>query len=226
MQVFKYQCHRTGKELCCAAIELSMIPKMCKEFTSNDLPVRTNDQPSDIGLCWLWYAMKAHVLTISRTIYKQHSSWKELARVTMNGCWSWLSIERIFFSDKMCSTCLNLITSVFRSIFTAKCCCVTLCVANLTRPKEPVPRVTPTSKSEMQEHPFNGCCIVVVSAQGSGSSLKKVRTQFQFSLFNLVFTRSTWLELLASRDRPVDKKMETKFREKLFREQGHAPRQS
>ena len=118
------------------------------------------------------YAIKAHALTISRTIYKQHSSWKELARLTMNGCWSWLSIERIFFSDKMCSTCLNLITSVFRSIFTAKCCWV--CVWRIFDGTKDYEVVDDDSRLELQITHL--CCFVCGKPNSSKGTSAKSHT--------------------------------------------------
>ena len=62
----------------------------------------------------------------------------------MNG---WSDASRIVFSQIMCSTCCRRITSLFLRILIAQCEPVPLCVANRTRPNEPVPSVTPTSKS-------------------------------------------------------------------------------
>jgi hypothetical protein len=44
-------------------------------------------------------------------------------------------------------TCCSLMTSAFFNIFIAQNDPVVLCVQKRTRPNEPVPRVTPTSKS-------------------------------------------------------------------------------
>ena len=54
---------------------------------------------------------------------------------------------KILFSEIMCSICCSRITSTFFNIFNAHIDPVLLCFMILTRPKDPVPSVTPSSKS-------------------------------------------------------------------------------
>lgn len=55
--------------------------------------------------------------------------------------------ERIFFSFKVCSTCLSLTTFCLSRIFMAWKLLLLLCCTSITRPNEPVPRVFTRSKS-------------------------------------------------------------------------------
>ena len=86
-----------------------------------------------------------------------HSPWKVPESLTIKG---WSRLDRMFFSEIMCSTCCRRMTSAFFNILIAQHDPVDLCVTNLTLPNDPVPKVTPMSKSVR----FNGDGNVLTTA--------------------------------------------------------------